>query len=412
MSARLEDFDRERSLSDLLATLDLSRIEQALRVIMEGPVRIVERRGQCVLGSPDGALDARVPLQWDMEPAGQIEAPGEYPERLAAVAYLLQLMLRSTARYHMAASLHLESVHADYEALQRKHAQLMESEARYRNLSEQLEARVAEQVKTIEGAQRQLYQAEKLASVGQLAAGVAHEINNPIGFVKSNLSTARNYVEALNGFAAELARDPACAAQAWTAQNLDYVVSDFAALLQESLDGVNRVSTIVADLKTFSDIDRVGESVADVNEAIRAACNVASGQSQGKAEVVLNLSSLPAIPCRAAQISQVCLNLLLNALQAVQVAAADRDEPGRIDIATEATETHVRIMIADNGCGMSDEVCTRVFDPFFTTRDVGQGTGLGLTVSRDIIRAHGGDIELRSRPGEGTCVVIHLPLGN
>lgn len=262
---------------------------------------------------------------------------------------------------------------------------------------------MAEQVETLKIAERQLYQAEKLASVGQLAAGVAHEINNPIGFIRSNLSTASSYVEDISKLSGPVADgDAAKIAAAWKRVDMNFLLDDFRELLKESIAGADRVSRIVADLKAFSSIEHGQEERIDLNESIRTVCNVAGNRIQQKAELTLELGELPPLLCRPSHINDLLLALLLNAIQAV-------GEHGAIRIATALEGSQIRIDIADNGCGIPPEHLSRIYDPFFTTRDVGAGTGLGLTVCRDIVRAHGGSIDVASRVGEGTTFTVRLP---
>ena len=323
---------------------------------------------------------------------------------MRAAANMLELFMQSGARYFMASEMHIEVVKADYEELQRRHAALMESEARYKALAENLEMRVKEQVNTIESARRQLYQAEKLASVGQLAAGVAHEINNPIGFIRSNLGTAQSYVQKFQSVAGQVkSSGNAALATAWQTADLDFVLADFPSLLQESVDGADRVARIVSDLKGFSSIDQPEEEIVDLNDCIRSACNVATNQINSRADLKLALGELPPLRCKAGHLSQVFLNLLLNAAQAMK-------ERGEIRIQSGIENGQIVIRFSDTGCGIPPEVLPRIFDPFFTTQDVGSGSGLGLTVSRDIITAHGGNIEVESEVGTGTTFTIYLPV--
>lgn len=396
-------FDQEFGLTELLHGVDLPRLGAALAGLVQGNVRLLDLAGQPVLGAKESAGAARQPVRLDWETLGYLEAADE--KGLPAAAALLELLLKCLARYRMAADLHEEAVHADFEALQRKHAALQESEARYRALAEQLEQRVQAQVATLEAAQRQLYQAEKLASVGQLAAGVAHEINTPLGFIRSNLSSAQSYVSSLSQLAAAVkAGDGARMAQVWKELDLDFLLEDFAALLQESISGADRVGRIVKDLKGFSNVDRTEEALVDLNDNLTAACNVLAPQLKGRAEIELDLQPLPRILCLPGHLNQVFLNLLLNASQAVT------PPDGKIVVRSRAADNEIRLQFVDNGGGIPEENLGRVFDPFFTTRDVGQGTGLGLTVSRDIVEAHGGRIEIESRVGAGTTVTIRLPV--
>lgn len=403
---KTQNFDRELGLHDLLVGIDLGKLTAIIGALLGENARLVDTAGEVIFGPRTAdPSHKRAPLRIELEPMGYLEA-SDSAQRLQAAAALVEQLLRSSARYHMASALHVEAVHADYEKLQQKHNALRESEARYKALAENLEQRVKQQVKTIETAQRNLYQAEKMASVGQLAAGVAHEINNPIGFISSNLSTARSYVKKLLTFAEELAnRDDVSVLKAtWDNNNLNHVMEDFPNLLQESLDGAERIARIVADLKGFSNVDRAQEESTDINQVIQAVYNVSVGQVKPHAKVILELGQLPPTRCLSGHLGQVVLNMLLNAAQAIDGRA------GEIRIQTSFNGSEIIIQIADTGCGIPDAELTRIFDPFFTTREVGQGTGLGLTVSRDIVRAHGGRIEVASQTGVGSTFTIYLPV--
>ena len=397
-------FDRELNIQELLAGISLERLGGVLQALLGSDFRLVGADGKRLLGSAEVFTQPRrAGINHDLEQLGLLESATADDAHLAAAAAMMELMLRLSARYHMAAELHVETVHADFAALQQKHAALKESEARYKALSAELEVRVKEQVGIIESAQRQLYQAEKLASIGQLAAGVAHEINNPIGFIRSNLSTALQYV-------ARLARlepvvksgDMAQFQSAWKAADMEFLLEDFAALLGESVEGADRVAKIVSDLKGFSNVDQAEEEFVDLNDNLRFACNVLAGQVGDRVELALNLGTLPKILCLPGHLNQVFLNLLLNASQAIP----DR---GRIEVGSVVAGDEIRISIRDNGCGVPEGNLGRIFDPFFTTRQVGSGTGLGLTVSRDIVQAHGGRIEVESKIGAGTTFTVVLP---
>lgn len=397
-----EGFDRERGLAELLRGIGIPRLEQALAAAAGGPVRVLDAAGTVLLGAAPSSEEAvRVPLRLDLETAGFLETAGAAAAPLAA---LLELMLLSAARYCMAADLHEEAVHEDFAALQRKHEELQASEARYRTLASDLEQRVAAQVRIIETTQRQLYQAERLASVGQLAAGVAHEINNPIGFVRSNLGSARGYVRKV----AELkpavdAGDAAQIGAAWRRLDLDFALGDLGGLLDESIVGVDRVARIVADLKGFSNVDRPEEEIVDLNESLKAACNILRTRLPAGATIELDLQPLPKVLCLPGHLNQAFLNVLDNAAQAIASGS------GKITVRSNADD-EVHVVIADNGCGIAAENLSRVFDPFYTTREVGRGIGLGLTLARDIVTVHNGRIEIDSRLGVGTAVTIHLPV--
>jgi signal transduction histidine kinase len=298
----------------------------------------------------------------------------------------------------MVSELHLEAIAADFEKLKIEHLSVQESEARCKALAAELEQRVKEQVAILEERQRQLYQAEKLASVGQLAAGVAHEINNPIGFIHSNLTTFADYLDKFAQLRSRLDE----ARRAWADLDLDFVLADGRELVADSTAGADRIARIVHDLRGFSNIDRPEEEMVDVNDSLRAACAVIVGQKPAGVALRLDLQAVPPLLCLPGLLNQVFLNLLINALQAV-------GRQGEIRVGSHLEGTHIVITIGDNGEGIAADVLPRVFEPFFTTRDVGQGTGLGLTVARDVVQVHGGSIELESAIGRGTTVRIDLP---
>lgn len=401
-----DHFDSELGLRDLLSGVVLDRLSTALGQLLGAPFRLVTQPGDLVMGAaaPFDVGFSRTPISHDLEVIAYMETPATDADKLNAAVIFLELLLQSGARYFMVARMHIEVVQSDYETLQRKHALLMESEARYKALAVQLEERVQEQVKTIDSAQRQLYQAEKMASVGQLAAGVAHEINNPIGFIRSNLSTAKSYVKEIATIAEIIKSQGSEQIKAgWQQADLDFVLEDFAALLDESISGADRVARIVADLKGFSNVDQAEEKAVDLNEQIRSVCNMAASQLNGRAELLLTLAELPPLRCMPGQLNQVILNLLLNAAQAMTTR-------GEIRIQTSVVDDRICIRIADTGKGIPAATLPRIFDPFYTTHDVGHGTGLGLTVSRDVIVAHGGRIDVESEIGVGTTFTIYLPV--
>ncbi|MFA6921586.1 MAG: ATP-binding protein [Gallionella sp.] len=406
MEIKARGYGRTLSLRELLSGVVPAKLSAALTVLLGSSARVISADGSWVMSdTPALAENARrLPLFHDLETAGYLETTATDEGRVRAVVIILESFMRSGARYFMASEMHIEVVKTDFEELQRKHEALMVSEARYKALAEHLEERVKEQVNTIESAHRQLYQAEKLASVGQLAAGVAHEINNPIGFIRSNLSTAQSYVHKIQSVAKQVkSGKDAALVNAWQSADLDFVLEDFPSLLQESVDGADRVSRIVSDLKGFSNVDQAEEEIVDLNDNIRSACNVAANQLNSRAELNLALGELPKLNCKSGHLSQVFLNLLLNAAHAMR-------ERGEIHIWSGVEQGQIVIRFRDNGCGISPDVLPRIFDPFFTTNDVGSGTGLGLTVSRDIILAHGGSIEVDSELNTGTTFTIHLPL--
>ena len=266
----------------------------------------------------------------------------------------------------------------------------------------------------LEEAQNQLLQSEKMASIGQLAAGVAHEINNPIGFVNSNLGTLRRYVEQLLALVSAYAartRGPADAelAALEKAADLDFLAEDLPLLLSESEDGLSRVRKIVQDLKDFSRVDHADWQHADLNAGLESTLNVVMNEVKYRADVKRQYGALPPVRCLAGQLNQVFMNLIVNAVHAMPT-----ERRGVITLATGVATQDERdwawIEVADDGCGMTPEVQRRIFEPFYTTKPVGQGTGLGLSMSFSIVQKHGGRIELQSAPGEGTRFRVWVPV--
>ena len=265
----------------------------------------------------------------------------------------------------------------------------------------------------LEQAQNQLLQQDKMASIGQLAAGVAHEINNPVGFVSSNLHTLRQYVESLLSLVDAQARagaapgDAALQAELRRIEDqveLDYLKEDLPQLLDESADGLARVKKIVQDLKDFSRVDQSDWQQTDLNAGLESTLNVVRNEVKYKAEVVKQLGTLPLVTCLAGQLNQVFMNLIVNASHAIA-------ERGTITLSSGAQHGWAWVQVNDSGCGMTEEVRRRVFEPFFTTKEVGKGTGLGLSLSFSIIKRHGGQIQVRSTPGLGSAFRVWVPVG-
>ena len=268
----------------------------------------------------------------------------------------------------------------------------------------------------------QLFQSEKMASIGQLAAGVAHEINNPVGFVNSNLHTLAGYqkdmheligryrksLEEISNALGPEARGPISEKindiQRWEADiDLGYMLEDCPLLINESQDGLNRIRKIVMDLKDFAHPGEEGRQMIDINHSIESTLNIVWNELKYKAEVIKDFGQVQDIEGYPQQLNQVFMNLLINAAQAIT-------EKGQIRIQTGEADGEVKIAISDTGCGISPENLGKIFDPFFTTKPVGKGTGLGLNVSYNIIQKHNGTIKAASKVGEGTVFTIQLPV--
>lgn len=275
-----------------------------------------------------------------------------------------------------------------------------------------LEARNEELIRGKQQLQRlqaQIVQNEKMASIGQLAAGIAHELNNPVGFLYGNLDLLGSCVNDLARVVrfyehVELPPDVAQAADSFKEQ-IGYArtVADLDSIIADCREGAERVRDIVQNLRTFSRLDEAELKRTDIHEGIESTIRILSRYfSVGTIELVRDFGELPAIEAYSAKLNQVWMNLLVNAAQAVG------SNPGRVTISTRASDDKVFVAISDTGCGIDPAVAGRIFDPFFTTKSVGEGTGLGLSISFGIIEDHGGTIKVESKPGVGTTFTVEL----
>ncbi|MEZ4214912.1 MAG: ATP-binding protein [Myxococcota bacterium] len=260
-------------------------------------------------------------------------------------------------------------------------------------LNETLEARVEERTRELRRTQAQLIQSDKLKSLGQLVAGVAHELNNPIGFVHANLQLLDEYLEKL-ARAQGPPRDPEAAEKARAA---------ITKLLQRSREGTERVKQIVMDLRSFSRTDQAELQRADLHEEIERTLGLMEPRLKNKVEIKREYGEIPQVRCYPGQLNQVFMNLVMNACDAM-------GDGGTITIRTRPGDLGVHLEFADDGPGIPAEVRNQIFDPFFTTKPVGAGTGLGLSLSHGIIERHGGRLSVESTPGHGATFHIDLPL--
>lgn len=269
-------------------------------------------------------------------------------------------------------------------------------------------------IQKLQDTQDQLLQSEKMASIGQLAAGVAHEINNPIGFVNSNLSTLSEFSQSMLSAIQKIGQKITSGndselklfyAQLADEHEIDFITDDLSSLLAESKDGISRVKDIVQDLKDFSRTDSGEFTTVDVRNIIDKTINLIHSEVKYSAELTTEYGSLPEVEVVESQIGQVILNLLVNASHAIE-------DKGTITIKTvvnDDTKT-IQISVTDSGKGICPENMGKLFDPFFTTKPVGKGTGLGLSLSYGIIQRHHGDIEVESELGVGTTFRVTLPI--
>jgi signal transduction histidine kinase len=258
----------------------------------------------------------------------------------------------------------------------------------------------------LDEATKRLVQSEKLASLGELAAGVAHEINNPVGYVSSNLTTLQKYLAVYEKVLDAPETDSEEMAALKKKINYAFIREDLQNLVKETQEGVGRVKAIIQDLKDYARTNAATHYVAsDIQVGLKSTLNIARNQLKNRADVRLALGNLPLVECAPSQIDQVFLNLIVNAAQAMPAG-----KMGLIDIRTDCDAQEVWIEVQDNGPGIPPEVMKKIFDPFFTTKDPGTGTGLGLSVSQNIIQQHGGKLEVNSTVGVGTTFKITLPI--
>lgn len=264
----------------------------------------------------------------------------------------------------------------------------------------------------LKSTQGQMLHQEKMASIGQLAAGVAHEINNPTGFITSNLTSLKKYTKRLINHINFLEQALAPLANQETQQQLQeqqkkiklsFMQDDIDELIEESLEGTERIKAIVKNLKGFSRVDDTAIKKADLIECLDSALSIAWNEIKYNAKIVKEYQPIPEVCCSAQQLNQVFLNLLINAGQAIK-------EQGTITISTSLAEPWVVIKIADSGNGIAEENISRIFEPFYTTKEIGKGTGLGLSICHDIIKNHDGEISAESELGVGTTFTIKLPI--
>ncbi len=312
-----------------------------------------------------------------------------------------QLAQALTAKWQMTRQLALQ--------IDSLEAAVAERTSRLVQANEALQAEMASR-KSLE---TQMVQQEKLASIGQLAAGVAHEINNPIGYIHSNFGSLERYLEQMLRMLAayeQAGSSPALSALRNDLQ-IDYLKEDLPGLMTDSKEGLMRVRKIVQDLRDFSHVDSPQDwQLAQLNKGIESTLNIVASEVRFKADIVKEFGDLPEVECLPSQINQVVMNLVVNAAHAMGsergcIVVRTGTSPGEAADGGEAW-----FEVADNGAGIAPEVLPRIFDPFFTTKPIGKGTGLGLSVSYGIVQKHNGRIHVDSEVGRGTTFVVTLPL--
>jgi len=295
----------------------------------------------------------------------------------------------------------------EYRDFLKNHNELLEQQVKERTA--ELETAYAE----LKSTQDQMLQQEKMATIGLLMAGIAHEINNPVGFISSNFGSLKKYCERLTEFIS--AQDEVIKAGEHAPKilehlssrraklKIDHILQDFPQLLDESIEGAERIKKIVQDLKGFARTDTAEQALADINQCLKSALGIVHNELKYKAVVSCEYGELSRTLCNVQKLGQVFINLLINAAHAI-------DKQGEITVRSRQENNLILVAISDTGCGIPEDIRQRIFEPFFTTKEVGKGTGLGLSICQDIISKHGGKLELISETGKGTTFTVSIPV--
>ena len=273
--------------------------------------------------------------------------------------------------------------------------------------------RLQESYETLQKQQAVMLQNEKLATLGTLSAGMAHEINNPLAFVKSNIESLSqyhaSYARIIDLIKTQCEHFPeeiqAQFLEILKAEDIDYIQEDLPDLMSDTEDGLSRVRDIVMNLRSFARTQSTDRCEANLIEGIESTLKLLHSELKNSVELDLNLQPLPVITCNPNELNQVFLNLIINAKHATEGVSKPR-----ISISSSYRDETIYISIADNGCGMNEETLNKIFVPFYTTKPVGKGTGMGLAIAYGIVQDHKGDIEVDSTVGEGTRFSISLPV--
>jgi signal transduction histidine kinase len=327
---------------------------------------------------------------------------------------MIRAELQDASRWMASEQERLQEISAARDALTAKHSALQAAQVALQEAHAKLQGEVAAR----ERLENELRLAHKLEAVGQLAAGLAHEINTPLQFIGDNVTFLNSAIEQLSTFATEvcaipeqvpIARElPALLEAAAKRADLEFTLQESPKALASLLSGVDQVSKIVRAMKSFASADQTDEVYVELNQALLDTLVVAQSEYRNVASVETDLAVLPAVKCVPGAINQAFLHLIVNAAHAIAEKKSER--LGKLRVATRRVGDFVEVSISDDGCGIPEAIRHRVFDPFFTTTQVGRGSGQGLATTRRIVKSHGGSIAFESVSGEGTTFMIRLPL--
>jgi len=416
----------EKRLSDIVGKLEIEPLlRSALKLginrvaLLDEDERVLVALGESVVEQQGTCREIRLPILVEGEPKGTLLlASAGQILGLEAIARLLQDSLQLTVTNNLKRMLttevHTSIVQESYEQLVSTNHRLMESERRYRTLARDLEIKVKERTAELQQAYQRMLQQEKLAAVGQLAAGMAHEINTPLGFINSNLNSFAKYqnrmAEMLGLYRLLLTKESSPETikqqteQRWKELKLDFLLEDSGVLLGQSLEGADRIATIVAQLKGFAHLDGMEQQSMDLQHELKQLLAGLAPQLPPNSRITTDLQPLPPLVCRVPLLLQAFANILDNAIKS-------RSEGLELTVYARQESDLILVAISDNGCGIPAENLPHIFEPFFTTRPVGSGSGMGLTVAREAIIGAGGSIEVESLAGQGTTCRVTLPHG-
>jgi signal transduction histidine kinase len=451
----LDDFDREYGLIDLMPSALAAEVlgsfngnvhfaillpnggcyfngDGTTTTFLNDAAPKIAQEGSALIRSNVGGESTMVfPLTHEMDTVGFLVVQQKQPNasfdlmalgRFAVVC--IERMMHLNYRLLLTSGLHGQVVQESYASLEQKAAQLQASEARYRALARNLEVEVKRKTEEIKTTQLAMLQQEKLASIGQLAAGMAHEINNPIGFVISNLTSLErcltdlfSLIQGYDGFIhaweavdstkqvhETLHEKIEAIRQLRHELDLDFLKDDSRALIAESLEGGQRIRSIVQDLRDFSHPSVKTQETVDVNRCLDTTLSMLSGKISNSVCIQKDYADLPAVTCYLREMNQVFFNVMLNALQAI-------GPQGQLTLSTRACgDGWVQVGISDTGPGIQAKSMGRIFEPFYTTRQVGEGIGLGLYLAHNIVKSHNGTIDVESTEGAGSTFCVKIPV--